>query len=354
MAILTIKEKIKEYIKLIYICPEYKKILNNLEQDKEAKIILIGTPAHGNLGDQAIAISELDFLRKISDGRKTIEIPMPLYKVYRKFLQKHIGCNDTIIISGGGWMGNLWMHNEITIREIISDYINNKIIIFPQTLYYTNDADGRETADDTKRIFEKHTKLLLTVRDLHSFEFAKSNLGLPGNGKLLFCPDMALFGTLSYSTTASLTNKKKALLCFRNDIEKVCSSGFVRDTLKKAGFEIKETTTVLDKLVPLRKRKQIVKEKIKEFGEASIVVTDRLHAMIFSLLAGTPCFAFNNATGKVFGVGQYLERSGMPVYLIDKMEMQMLEHIEIKKTNYNLPAELRGHFLNLADRINQK
>lgn len=353
MAILTTKNAIKEYIKLLYTCPQYKKILDGLRKSRNSKIVLFGTPAHGNLGDQAIAISELAYLHDISNGREVIEIPMPLYKTHRWLLHKYIGNNDTIIISGGGWMGNLWIHNEITIREIVTDYKDNRIIIFPQTLYYTNDEAGRRTAIETKNIFEKHNDLILAVRDSNSFEYAKINLGFTKKDKLLFCPDMAIYGTLA-SVETLLTDKKVALLCLRNDIEKASNTSYVRKTLEDAGYEIIETTTVLKKLIPICKREQVVKDKIKEFAEASIVVTDRLHAMIFALLSGTPCFAFDNATGKVFGVGQYLKNSGLPVYLIDRIEVPMLENVDTKKGEYYLADELKGYFQRLGEVINLK
>ena len=349
----TIKNVIKEYIKLFYICPQYRQILKNLKNSEDSKIVLFGTPAHGNLGDQAIAISELDFLNDISGIRQVIEIPMPLYKTHRKVLHKYIVSNDTIIISGGGWMGNLWLHNEITIREIVSDYKNNRVIIFPQTLYYTNNEDGRRTAIDTKDIFEKHSDLILAVRDLQSFEYARTHLGFTKKDKLIFCPDMVVYGTLA-TTENSFWGKKTVLLCLRNDIEKASDASQIKEIFEEAGYSIKETTTVLKKLVPINKREQIVKDKIKEFAEASIVVTDRLHAMIFSLLAGTPCFALDNVTGKVFGVGMYLRSNGLPVCLIEKLDVSMLKNVNFNKKNYYLTDELKKHFRKLGEIVNLK
>ncbi|MBP3238157.1 MAG: polysaccharide pyruvyl transferase family protein [Lachnospiraceae bacterium] len=353
MDISIIKNKIKEYIKLIYTCPRYKSILNNLKTDKKSKIILFGTPAHGNLGDQAIAISEMKFLHDIAGDRKVIEIPMPLYKTYRKQLCKCIREDDIIIISGGGWMGNLWIHNEITIREIVEDYSRNKIIIFPQTLYYTEDEQGLSTAEETKVIFDKHNNLILTVRDSRSFEYARKQLGFIPDRNLLFCPDMVVYGTLAMKSIIK-PKEKNALLCLRNDIEKKNDSSSIVKILNDAGYITKETTTVLNNLIPMDKRDEAVKTKIKEFGEASIVVTDRLHAMLFALLAGTPCLAFDNTTGKVFGVGQYLKDNGMPVYLIDTICRSTIENIDKTKKEYCLNNNLKGYFQRLEIFVNKK
>lgn len=353
MDISTIKGIIKECIKLIYICPQYRAIIKSLRDKTGSRVVLFGTPAHGNLGDQAIAISELDFLNSISNGRDVIEIPMPLFKTHQKLLRDCIRSDDTIIISGGGWMGNLWIHNEFTIREIVTDYLKNRVIIFPQTLYYTDDEEGRETAKKSKEIFVGHNNLILTVRDAQSFEYAKNNLGFTENTNLFFCPDMVVYGTLA-NVENNLSDRKKALLCLRRDIEKISDTESVKKILEDAGYAIKETTTVLKKLIPMNKREEIVKNKIKEFGDASLVVTDRLHAMLFSLLAGTPCLAHDNATGKVFGVGKYLKSNGMPVCLIDKLEISLIEDIDTNKRTFYLTDELNGYFRQLGEMVNLK
>lgn len=353
MDILTLKKMIKEYIKLLYICPNYKKKLREIRRDKQSKIILFGTPAHGNLGDQAIAISELDFLHNIAENRPVIEIPMPLFKTHRKYLKKYIGCSDTIIVSGGGWMGNLWIHNEITIREIVSDYKKNKIVIFPQTLYYTDDEYGKITISDTKKIFAQHSNLILTVRDLRSYECAKKQLGLKNEKNLFFCPDMVVYGTLAQILEKNNTNNL-ALICLRNDIEKKCNVDSIKESLANAGYVCVETTTVLNKLVSIRERLQIVSNKIKEFQSASIVITDRLHAMLFALLAGTPCIAFDNATGKVFGVGEYLKNSGMPVYLTDHLDVSIIDEMLLKRKEFVLSENLKSYFIRLGDIVNNE
>ena len=44
------------------------------------------------------------------------------------------------------------------------------------------------------------------------------------------------------------------------------------------------------------------KNKINEFADVQLVITDRLHSMIFSIIGGTKCIAFDNKTKKVSGV----------------------------------------------------
>lgn len=346
MDFLTIKGIIKEYIKLIYICPNFRTILNNLN-NTDGKIILFGTPAHGNLGDHAIAISELDFLKKTCE-RLVVEVPMPLYKTHRNRIKKLIDEKDVIIISGGGWMGNLWIHNEITIREIVLDYPKNKVVIFPQTLYYTDDEYGNSVLNETSKILLGHSKLYLTVREQNSYICAKERMGFIGEKNLFFCPDMVAYGTLAMRKNDE-TPQKRVLLCMRDDIEKKVNDESIEALSAMQGYSITKISTVLSRLVPLKKRKLVVSNKLAEFQNASLVVTDRLHAMLFAVLSGTPCIVFDNVTGKVLGVGTYLQKNGANIQFSEKLSSDDIEKVSKRRNTYTLSRELSRHFDKLAD-----
>lgn len=348
MILKQLKETIKETIKLVYIFPNYRRCISAMKNCDQIKIVLIGTPAHGNLGDQAIALSELKFIEDNKGNAAVFEIPMPLYKTHRSRLKKYIRKNDLIIISGGGWMGNLWIHNEITIREIVNDYHENKIIIFPQTLYYTEDAEGKKVASETKNIFKQHSNLYLIVRDHKSYKIASDLLEFDRNKYLLFCPDMVLYGNLAISPSQEPLNRT-ALICLRNDIEKSSDSNQIKSTLITCGYSIQETTSVLKQLVKMSRRKNVVMNTIKIYSSASLMVTDRLHAMIFSLLAGIPCYVFDNSTGKVFGTASYLQETGMPVKMFRNIKTVQCNDFNLKGKPYELPPSLKDYFRQLAE-----
>ena len=352
MDIMSTREILKEWIKLIYTYPDYSKQINNIEKCKRDKIVLIGTPAHGNLGDQAIAVCEMKYLDDLKGDYTVFEISMPLYKTHRKKLKSLLQKKDIIVISGGGWMGNLWIHNEITIREIVSDYPENKVVIFPQTLHYTDDLQGKRVLDKTKLVFKTHKELYLSVRDEKSYTCAIDNLGF-STDKLLFCPDMALYGTLKNDNTYQ-NESKIALLCLRNDIEKLSDSLYIANCIKERGYTVKNTTTVKKYLIKRKNRNKILKELIQSYSGAAFMVTDRLHAMIFALLAGIPCYVLNNSTGKVFGVASYLEKAGMPVRMITDKQDVISEEFKLVGKTYILEAPLRKYFKDLAILFNSE
>lgn len=345
MGISTIKkakEHIKESIKLLYILPEYKLILEQYRKCKKRKIILIGSPAHGNLGDHAIAVSEINFIQDYKKDEVLFEIPTPLYKTHRQYLKQHIKSNDLVIISGGGWMGNLWVHNEIMIRNIIEDYSMNQIIIFPQTLYYTEDTDGKNVARETRDVLKNHKNLYLTVRDANSYYVAQQLFGI-NDKHLLFCPDMVLYGTLA-SKNITKEKKKIALICMREDIEKAVNVIGIESITEVLGFCPVETTTVYTHLIKIKDRQRLLEKLITKYSEAEFMITDRLHAMIFSLLAGIPCYVFNNCTGKVFGVASYLSDADMPVKMFKNADEIKLEMLNLTGKQYKLNDELKEKF----------
>ena len=71
--------------------------------------------------------------------------------------------------------------------------------------------------------------------------------------------------------------------------------------------------THLKSPVVLRKRISELQKSWETFENAEITITDRLHAMLFSVLNGTPCIVLNNKTGKVFGVADWLDDTNMIV-----------------------------------------
>ncbi|MBQ7221650.1 MAG: polysaccharide pyruvyl transferase family protein [Synergistaceae bacterium] len=47
-------------------------------------------------------------------------------------------------------------------------------------------------------------------------------------------------------------------------------------------------------------------ETLRRVAGAELVVTDRLHGMLFAAITGTPCVAFDNKTGKVHSVYEWI------------------------------------------------
>ena len=90
-------------------------------------------------------------------------------------------------------------------------------------------------------------------------------------------------------------------VCLRTDAEKLVQGNLeekVKDGLSGYSFKNIKTHTKDENIIFDRKDEQFLAflEKIKEL---KLLVTDRLHGMIFSYITGTPCIVFDNKNHKV-------------------------------------------------------
>lgn len=300
---------IKEQVKLYVAFPQWNKLLKRIKDSTNRKIILIGTPVHGNLGDHAIAEQERLFFKEYFSQYEFYEILMPMYFTQKKEIIKCISNDDIVVMSGGGWMGNLWIHNENVIREVIKKFPSNKIIIMPQTLYYTDDIKGKKELFITKQILEQHNNLHIYTRDVQSFSLAKREFVLRGKSRIRLFPDMVLYGKEIGNRNINLKRKRIINVCIREDCEsKQDSRAEIYNTLLEKKYDVRRISTVIGAPIKLKERMNKLRESWAQFSEASLTITDRLHAMLFSVINGTPCIILNNRTGKVFGVAEWIEK----------------------------------------------
>ena len=64
----------------------------------------------------------------------------------------------------------------------------------------------------------------------------------------------------------------------------------------------------VEEFVPIESREKVFRQKIEQFKRASLVVTDRLHGMVFSAITGTPCVALSNYNHKVRETYRWLQQ----------------------------------------------
>lgn len=343
---------LKEKIKLSVAYPRWRGLLRKMKQEKKKKIVLIGTPMHGNLGDHAIAVQEQFFFHDYFGEYEYYEILMPMYHTQKQKLRNMISEDDVVVVPGGGWMGNLWLHNEKVIREIVRDYPNNKVIILPQTIYYTDDQDGKTECEITKEIFKKHKKLKVFVRDRQSYDLFNANFEFMGQSGVYLEPDMVLYGKGMPEYAEEKKKNGVINLCIRQDCESLCGDFDSFEEAMKKKYKIKEVSTVVKSPVILKNRERELQQSWKCFQEAELTITDRLHAMLFSVLNGTPCIALDNKTGKVFGVAAWIENTGMveKVNSLDEVFVKLKEKEVWQHKKYDREY-LQSYFGEMAEEI---
>ena len=160
-----------------------------IRENKERDIcIFMGTPRHKNLGDHAIVYAQYKYIRNMYPDISIFEFSKLEYETYRFLLKRVIDRKALIVIDGGGNLGTLWPEEDALINNIISDFQNNRIIIFPQTAYYECDKrDERIRAFSDK--INTHSDILFMVRDMASFEMFCDHIN---ENRLKLCPDIVL------------------------------------------------------------------------------------------------------------------------------------------------------------------
>lgn len=300
------KKKIKNYTSSL----EYRDVLKRLQKPhSKGRFILMATPEHGNLGDHAIAEAEYHFLSDYFPEMQVCEVTGNCFRLIKKEIIKRIHHEDILIISGGGFLGSLWMNEEELVREIIKSFHENKIVIFPQTIFFERSENGQEQFRRSRDIFSGHKSLLMSVRDKASMNIAEQLLGETLAPPILFAPDMATYYPSLEEKKGHACPREGILACLRRDKEKVVSEKIhlvLSEIASNSKCFLRYTDTVIENRITPEKRRINIQGKLEEFRTASLVVTDRLHGMIFAAITSTPCIAMDNSSGKVAGVYEWI------------------------------------------------
>lgn len=264
--------------------------------DLQKRIIIVGCPNYNNLGDHAIAYAQRRFIES-RFGIKPILLYGPIEQ-YWKSLEMSIHDKDIICFQGGGNMGTLYEIYENERLAIIDRFKANKIIVFPQTISYGNTLYEQSYMKHVCNTYRKHPDLHLVARERMSLKRMKK---LFSNNNVLLTPDIVLsLPALDYSNRS---DRDGLCLCLRADKERkidINVAGILSEAADgKYGRVFSTDTMHSKKLLSPEEGERAVLQKIQELAHSRLVVTDRIHGMIFCAISGTPCIAFDNATGKV-------------------------------------------------------
>jgi len=274
----------------------YDKTINfNISNFHRKRFIITVTPIFNNYGDEAILISTTQFLHDYFPEFEQIIInASESSNIY--LIKKFIYNDDIIIINGGG---NFGLYDHI-VREqvnIVKNFPNNNIIFFPCSIFFKENLRTKYT--HYLDIINKHHSLTFFIREKSSFNISKK---LFTNSKIYLVPDIAT--RLNFNFLTDLPNERKGiLLILRKDREILLNNRereYIKILAKKyfnndviehdsANFKIPEGSNIINETFNFIK---LIKSK-------KLVITDRLHGMILSIISSTPVIAFSNNYHKV-------------------------------------------------------
>ena len=305
-----------------------------------AKQKKIDAPDYPNIGDQAIALSIRKFAYKYFSQYEFIEIMQKDIFKYIKSLKKQINNDDMIFLTGGGNMGNIYKIFEATRRFVIKSFPNNKIVIFPQTIEYTDDFFGYCSCKYSQKLYSIHKYLILCAREEFSYKKMKK---IYPTTNIVLCPDIVL----SLDKHNEKKSEQYVSLCLRDDCEMSLTDKdreYIKQSLENKNLNIRQLSTISDVTnISQENRERLVYEKLLEFSLSKFVITDRLHAMIFCYLTNTPCIVFGNSNHKIKGVYKFISDAPYIEYLdnisdfreaLRKFEPLSVEQYENKKLDF--------------------
>lgn len=329
----------------------YKKKLISSLSDKKRNIIIFSIPQHVNLGDQAIAYAEKEFILKNFPKDNYIEIPADSTILGIRYLKSKVKSDDVILIHGGGNMGDLYIVEEINRRLVINAFKNNKVISMPQSIYFSETKKGKKILEKSRKIYSGNTNLVLFAREKMSYEKMKESF--PHN-KVELCPDIVF----SLKSNDSSFSRKGIITLIRNDREAILNSternNLFYNLSKKKKLLNKSDTKLNTRIVIDSEsiRKQILEDKWNEISGNELAITDRLHGMIFCYVTKTPAIVFDNNYKKVSeSYNAWLSDCGFIKFLDSYSEEKLDRGIEeVLSANLN-EQELDSYFIPLVSEL---
>jgi exopolysaccharide biosynthesis predicted pyruvyltransferase EpsI len=142
-------------------------------------VALVDVPTHTNVGDHAITLGELAYLRRAGN---TVRYLAAIDDYSPERLRERQG-DTVILIHGGGNLGDLWPHHQLFRERVLRDFPSTRVVQLPQSIKF----ESNKSLERARRAFGRHPDFTLLVRDADALSFA--NQYFDCNVEL--CPDSA-------------------------------------------------------------------------------------------------------------------------------------------------------------------
>ena len=335
---------LKKYYELTSLDAELK-ALNKTKQ----RVFILGSEEFGNLGDHQIVFSTERFIEESLPDAAVFVVTHPKFPLFKPLLRMHIKKNDIIVFPGGGNVGDEYAQAEKMRCDIIRTWHKNPKIIFPQTIQYSKTAVGNDMLENAKKYYSKKNNLVFFARDKVSYDFAVENFSCD----TFLIPDIVL--TESKQTQSS--RKKQILLCLRNDVEKNISAGeekLLESLINDTDYTLTRTDLQLEYNVERTLQHIQLNKTFALWSESSLLITDRLHGMIFAAITGTPCIVLSNYNHKVKGAYDWISYLPYIKYAnsVDEVSGYIPELLNMHDIVYD-NSPLLPHFEKLKEKLHQ-
>ncbi|MGJ8692048.1 MAG: polysaccharide pyruvyl transferase family protein [Thalassotalea sp.] len=263
--------------------------------------IFIGLAAdYGNLGDVAISYAQYHFLKNNFPDYEIIDVPISQTLANIRAIKTVISADDIITTVGGGNLTNQYQEIEDFRLILLKEFPHNRFISFPQTIDFSDDKLGQQALKRSFDLYNNHKNFIMFARESVSLDKMNTLLKQPA----LFCPDIVLTLDKSESDNHAASERSGIVSCIRNDgesnLSKYDRAALLANIAQLYGDNVTFTDTHIDSSqLSWQQRTDELNIIWSRFRGAKLVVTDRLHGMIFSVITKTPCVVLTNSNHKI-------------------------------------------------------
>lgn len=295
-------------------------ILNN---GKKNVYLFLGCD-YANLGDYAITVAQQELLKQLYPERNIIVFTIKQTYNGLKTVLNHHDTEDIVTIIGGGNMGDLYYGYERKRNFIVSKMRDYRILSFPQTISFRDNPLGKLALKRSIKTYSSHPNLLFMAREDHSYEKMKEVF--PHN-EWICTPDVVM--TLN---KVQERERRGCVLSIRNDKESALHKNAkeqIGNILNAEGMSVKELDTCPTSFDSLDSE---FDKLLLAYTSSKLIVTDRLHGMIFAYITGTPAIVLPNNNGKIVHCYDWIKECEY-VHLINGVEeiKNTVDEIELSK-----------------------
>ncbi len=290
-----VTRKFKFIVKSFLLKYKYSKNIHEGLKKQKPIIYYCGIPAHGNLGDLAQGVCIRRWLTKNYPEYHVTEIETDSlvntkFSCLKNLKKAFDDEKDFIVFQSGYTTTDLGGFADPMHQAVIQALPNARILMMPQTIFFQTE----KRKELCSKVYNSHTKMLFLARDNVSFEMAKEMFP---DLKIVCYPDIV---TTLIGTIESNQNREGIIFCLRNDTEKYYSDEelAVLENKCKAFASIDRTDTTKGKEV-VKEAEKFIFSEIEYYSKFKVMITDRYHGTILSLVAGTPVIIIKTTDHKV-------------------------------------------------------
>ncbi len=342
-----IPERIKLKLSLLAVSSNDPFWIKKIDKSKKNIFVFLGG-FYQNLGDMAITYAQVEFLKKAYPDANVVPVPSTITYAAVKTIKNYISKDDIITTIGGGNIGDMYQSLEDARLFVVKSFPNNRIISFPQSV----DFDNIKSKNQSYKVYKNHKNFTLFVREPNSLERVRDYFP---DIEIAHCPDIVL----SLNRVEPICERTDVVCCLRADKEQNLTDNERQQIINniKNVFPNAQFTDTVD--VALRdctpeRYDDTLENFWNNLRKSRVVITDRLHCMIFCAITGTPCVVFDNSNRKISGVyNQWMsDISYIKLFSNDEKDLAIEEAKKLYNTDFNIKSfDLSDKFSELIDAV---